>query len=270
VDDPARIGADDWRLEDRRAESGYAPSYARSIHDVPSQIAAFRRGDSVLVVAAWDARADTTLIGRTLDAALVLAAPGEVRTVARAPASRAVGRIATTALLDSGVVSLELLASADRRAGRVRVGLPPRPAGRLALSDLLLCAPTAGTVSELAVARDSALASDVVPGSRAIGGFWETYGLAPQGEPVRFALTVEPVAVSWLRRAAERAHLTDPSLGLQIQWQEVPPTTGGLAGRGVRLDLGQLRAGRYRVELQVTAQDGATASAVRELEVRNR
>ena len=64
--------------------TGYAPSYARSLHTLPSQIATFRRGDSTLVVAAWDARRDTTMLGRPLDAALVLSA-GANASVDRAP-----------------------------------------------------------------------------------------------------------------------------------------------------------------------------------------
>ena len=62
--------AEDWTLDDPRAVTGYAPAYARSMHDVPSQVALFRRGDSTLVVGAWDARRDTTLLGRKVVAAV--------------------------------------------------------------------------------------------------------------------------------------------------------------------------------------------------------
>src|SRR5262249_32477833 len=50
VDHEARITGEDWTLDDRYARTGYAPAYARSVHDLPSQIARFRRRDSTLIV----------------------------------------------------------------------------------------------------------------------------------------------------------------------------------------------------------------------------
>ena len=82
---------DDWHLDDPRAPTGYAPAYARSIHALPSQIARFRRGDSTLIVAAWDARRDTTMLGRALEAALVIAVDGEQRAMTKASRRPRVG-----------------------------------------------------------------------------------------------------------------------------------------------------------------------------------
>ena len=172
---------DDWHLDDSRAQTGYAPGFARSMHDLPNQVARFRRGDSTLVVATWDARRDTTLLGRSLDAALVVARPSESGAITRQSGAAAVGHIAVTALVDSGVVSLELLAKADRRAARARVGIAARTPGRVALSDLLLYSSMSSAPTELDAVRDSALASSVVPPSRSIGVFWESYGLQAAG-----------------------------------------------------------------------------------------
>ena len=91
IDRVSQAGRDDWHLDDARASTGYSPSYARTMHDLPSQIARFRRGDSTLIVAAWDARRDTTLIGRSLDAALVIWSDDSSRAVVRRPDARATG-----------------------------------------------------------------------------------------------------------------------------------------------------------------------------------
>jgi hypothetical protein len=263
------IAPDDWHLDDDRALSGYAPAYARSMHDVPHQIARFRRGDSTLVIASWDARRDTTLLGRPLDAALVLSSDGARRAIATQTGATAVGRIATTGVIDSGVVSLELLARADRRAARARVGVPARDtAHRVTLSDLLLYAPTGSASNELSAVRDSALASDIIPATRGVGVYWETYGLRADGEPVQFALTVERVGVDWMHRAAEKLHLADPTTSLRIQWDDVPQYVNGIAGRGVRVDLSRLVAGRYRMQVTVTPVGEAPVVVGREIAVR--
>ncbi|HEY4129369.1 MAG TPA: hypothetical protein VGM50_02035 [Gemmatimonadaceae bacterium] len=260
----------DWRLDYSRAVSGYAPSYARSVHELSGQVASFRRGDSTLVVGAWDVRRDSTLVGRSLNAALVLAAPGDVRGFSRSTERPAVGRIEATALIDTGWISLEVLAPKEHRAGRLRVGLTKRSTGRVALSDLLFYAPMDRQVDRLAIARDSALTAAVVPFNRNLGVFYETYGLAPQGEHLRFQLTVEQVSIGWRQRAAEHLRLSDPTAAIHIQWEEMASVANGINGHGQRVDLSTLRSGRYRMALQVTADDGATATTSREIEVRDK
>ncbi|HTJ24012.1 MAG TPA: hypothetical protein VL383_16520 [Gemmatimonadaceae bacterium] len=267
LDHIGHVNADDWTLDDGRAPTGYAPSFARSVHDLPGQIATFRRGDSALVVAAWDVRRDTTLLGRRLQAALVLASPACELAISRDSAARTVGRLWTTARLDSGLVSLELLAPSERRAARLRVGLPARDTARVALSDLLLFAVSGAPSNRLELVRDSALATNVISGARGVGVYWETYGLLPSAEPLHFTLRVEQFGAGWFRRTAERLHLADPTSGLRLQWDEVPEQVDGRAARGLRLDLSRLRAGRYRVSLTARAHDG-TATTVREIEVR--
>jgi hypothetical protein len=255
VDHVGLIGNEDWNLDDRAARTGYAPEYARSVHDIPHQIALFRRGDSTLAVAAWDARHDTTLAGRALDASLVLSSDAAHTTVSRLPNMQAVGRISVTAAIDSGVVSLELLAVKERRAARVRVGLPARSAESLEVSDLLLYAPSSEAPSSLDAVRDSALTSDIIPADRAVGVYWEAYGLARTDGPVHLTLTVEQMDVGFIRHVAEALRFADPTTALRIQWQEMPEQTNGVAGRGVRVDFSQLRSGRYRIQLMLGSGD---------------
>ncbi|HET8830597.1 MAG TPA: hypothetical protein VFN86_00890, partial [Casimicrobiaceae bacterium] len=268
LDSVGHITPDDWHLDDARAVTGYAPSYARSIHELMSQVATFRRGDSTLVVAAWDGRRDTTLLGRQLDAALVLGADGEQRALTRRADAGVRGSLTAIGVMDSGVVSLELLAPQERRAARMRVGVTTRAASRIALSDLLLYSSSDSSPTELDAVIDSALANDVVPSNRTLGVYWETYGLHPSGEPVRYSLTVGQIGVGWLRRTAERLRLTGPTTGLRIQWEEVPRRADGIAGRGVRVDLSRLRAGRYRMQLTASVSGEAPVTALRDVDVR--
>jgi len=51
--DPAAIPADEWTIEARTPRTGYAPDYAPEIGELYSQVGRFRRGDSLLVVAAY-------------------------------------------------------------------------------------------------------------------------------------------------------------------------------------------------------------------------
>ena len=271
IDHSGHIADDDWKLDDARATTGYAPAYARTVHDLPSQIATFRRGDSLLVVAAWDARKDTTLLGRKLEATLnVVADSGPVSRSSRLlPAgergSLTKGSIEAMAAIDSGVVSLELVASEDRRAARRRLGIPARTRSGIGLSDVLLYGGSAETVSELVQARDSMLASTRLT-TRVVGAYWEVYGLSQSSGPIKFSLSVEPFDIGWTRRLAQRVGLTDPASGLRLQWEDAPRTLNGILARGVRVDLSRLRGGKYRLTLTATTRDGSATSS-REIEV---
>lgn len=258
---------DDWHLDEARAITGYAPSFAKSIHALPSQIARFRRGDSTLVFAAWDARQDTSLLGRTIDAALVVL-DDSTTTISRLDSVRTRGHITLAAHADSGIISLELLAPKERRAARSRKGFVRRTSDGITLSDLLLYASGDSTPTTLAAAADSALTSTEIVGVRPVGVYWETYGLNTLGKHVHYTLTVEEVEVGWMRRAAARVHLVDPTRELRIQWDEHPLPSNGIAGRGVQLDLSQLRHGKYRIELAATPDDGPTATTNRVIEVK--
>ena len=47
---PARVGPNEWVLEREHPRTGYAPPYAPNLTDLNTQIARFRRGDSLLIV----------------------------------------------------------------------------------------------------------------------------------------------------------------------------------------------------------------------------
>ena len=272
VDNSAHVEDDDWKLDDPRATTGYAPAYARTVHDLPSQIATFRRGDLALVVAAWDASKDTTLLGRELEATLnIVNDSGAVARAARTipsgeRGSLIRGAITATAAIDSGIVSLEVVAAKERRAARRRIGIPARTRSGIELSDVLLYRGSGEVVSDLGQVRDSMLASTILD-NRVVGAYWEVYGLSAESGPVKFSLSVEPFDIGWTRRLAQRVGLTDPATGLRLQWDDAPRTVNGILSRGVRVDLSRLRGGKYRLTLTATTRDGS-ATASRNIEVR--
>ncbi|GMR12672.1 MAG: hypothetical protein BMS9Abin29_0863 [Gemmatimonadota bacterium] len=50
---PSDVPADAWKLEQKKPHTGYAPPYAPDLNALETQVARFRRGDSLLVVGAF-------------------------------------------------------------------------------------------------------------------------------------------------------------------------------------------------------------------------
>jgi hypothetical protein len=267
LDSLTRSTDDEWMIHDPLALTGYLPSYAWTFHSLTGQIAAFRRGDSALVVAAWNARRDTSLASHTLRAGLaVMSADGRTTNAVVDSSAADVGRIALTTPIDRGLLSLELLAPTERHAARMRVGFASPRGHTFALSDLLLYAPSSDAAYSLSDVRDSTLAGNTVSASHTVGVFWEIYGLDSPAV-LHFSLTVEQVDIGAVRRLAERLHLTAKTSGLAMQWDEGPHLTNGIAARGAKVDVSALRPGHYRLALRVRTPHGETASAVRTIDV---
>ena len=70
--EPYAARAAHWRLRDPAPRERYAPAYADSFVALPHQAAAFRRGESTLVVSAYDVSADPGFRGRPVEIALVV------------------------------------------------------------------------------------------------------------------------------------------------------------------------------------------------------
>jgi hypothetical protein len=266
VDHPGDARAGDWRLDDPRAPMGYAPAYARLIHDLPHQVARFRHGDSLLAVAAWDASRDTALARHEIVAALTLTDDARPQPTEATPRSDAGGMLRHI-VADSGLISLELLDRKSKHAARARLGFGG-PHQRVWLSDLLVFHPwqTGSHPALDSTLAEHAVRSDAVRGSDTVAVYWEAYGL--RREPVHFTLAVEQIGVGWMRRAAEALRLADRTTGVRVQWEEVPALVDGIAGRDVRVDLSRLRTGRYRVQLTLLAPGEPAAISTREIQVR--
>lgn len=265
LDERALATPADWELQRRTSGFRYAPAYANGFAEPATQLAAFRRGDSALVVAAWDLSADSLLGAAPLRAALLLQpAADSAPATARDPAARAVGTLVLQAPWHRALLALEMVDSAGTRAARHRVtlDLPPRAEG-LQLSDLLLYRVDGPVEATLESVLPHAIATNVVHGAR-VGVFWETYGLRAGGEPVSVAMTLRRVGAPFVRRAAEALGLADRASPLRVQWREQPDARTGIAARVLTVDLSSLAPGRYL--LRLVSQSGARrAESAREL-----
>jgi hypothetical protein len=272
---PADLRVRDWDLRLRTARTLYGPAYARHFKTLAKhQISLFRRGDSALIVAAYDIRDDTLFGKQGLEAGLFAVpadsgvlgeAHGTVKT--DAPAR---GILTTLAPWGPAIVSVELLDPRTKSAARARLGFrPPPSAGRISISDLVVFAPhTADSLpGQLDDALSLALHTDRVDRNRLLGLFWETYGVRNEGESFAVSITIERIEEGWMRRTAERLHLATPFSPVRLQWKEVPDRGNGIVSRSVTLDLSRLTPGRYEISLSVAPTDGVPLVAKRELTV---
>ena len=81
--------------------------------------------------------------------------------------------------------------------------------------------------------------SDVISGARAIGVYWEAVRAAHEPEPTRIHAHGRTDQRGLDASSGRATALADPTTALS--WvDEVPRQANGIAGRGVRVDLGQL------------------------------
>jgi hypothetical protein len=266
---PYQASDANWRLKRSRAQSHYAHPFAAPIRPLPHQIAQFRRGDSLLIVAGWDASDDTLFNRGSGSVAMVVSRDdGQVRFMERSDSAAANGVLVVAVPDDDYVASLELFARDSRAVARTRAGLrAPSVTSGVALSDILLLEPGEPPRSfEEALRRllpDGELGAD-----RRVTLYWEVYGIGTADRP-RVTVSVSRMRASRTRRLAEKLGLRDEPQTAQIQWETDAPVARSAAG-SVTLDLRDRPAGTWRVSITVTEGGGGTASAARDLVIDGR
>lgn len=252
-----------WELRRPRAATHYAHPFAAPMRPLRHQIARFRRGDSLLVVGAWNAGGDTLFNTATGRAALVLSRESSSSSVARSASAAARGALPITVPNADHVASLELFAGGSRAAARAREGLRALSLeGGIAVSDVLLLEPGEHPRT-LGEAVERLLPDGVLGPHRQVTLYWEVYGPGDAAQP-RVTVRVSRVRASRARRLAEKLGLRDEPQTVEMEWETDAPT-GRMAAGGVTLDLRDRPAGTWRVTVTVTAPGGATASAARDL-----
>jgi hypothetical protein len=270
VHEPHAIPDGGWDLNVRGARTGYAPAYASPIEKLQYQLGSFRRGDSVVVVAALRLSPDSLGTRHDADAALVHwpaadAAPHIVR-------GRAGTRPATLSLKLSAeptLLSLETLAPDERRAARARFGLhlEPPPAHGLAVSDLLLLDSPDVLPDSLAAAIPLTRPSSEARSRERLAIFWEVYGLSAGDLPLQVAVHLIDENVSALRRAAIRARLLRQPTPLTVHWLEAPDEPDAIHPRTLTVELPELAPGAYTLQLTLTARGREPLQALRTITV---
>ncbi|MGH7636820.1 MAG: hypothetical protein ACREOK_04140 [Gemmatimonadaceae bacterium] len=251
------------RLSESRARTRYAPRHIERLTRLSHQLARFPRGDSMLIVAAV-APVDTILARDRWRAALAVRRGDSVSVIASTRGRSLAGWVAN----DTMIVSVEALGDSTRRAARSRYTIDPVDCSSWCLSDLLVV--DAARVDRTATPEDAVRAAltelRVQPGT-SIGVYFELAPAVAQGARPSAAatvtLTMTPVHVGLLRRAAARLRLADRPEAVRMRWQAVVEGSPQL----VAIDVPASASGRYLMQLTITPRGAASISASREIEI---
>ncbi|MGQ0715256.1 MAG: hypothetical protein ACT4PJ_16275 [Gemmatimonadaceae bacterium] len=263
LESPYDASDGNWHLRRPRASAHYAHPFAAPLRSVRHQIAQLRRGDSLLVVAAWDATDDTLFSDGVARAALVLSRDdGRYRELVRSDTSGSRGVLTVRAPIRDHLASLELFAAKSRAAARARSGLRgARFTDDIAVSDILLLSP-----GERPRTFDEVLQRLLPDGrlgeNRQVTLYWEIYGVAI--EAPRVTVTVSRVRASFGRRLAERLGLRDEPQTVEMHWETDAPASHSTAG-SVTLDLRDRPTGTWRISVSVTAAGRTAAGTSRNI-----
>ena len=269
LESPYDVSDANWRPKRDRATSHYAHPFAAPLRPLRHQIARFRRGDSLLIVAAWNA-SDDTLFARAAGRATAVASTsdGRVRFVERSDTAAATGVLLLNIPNADYVTSLELFADDSRAAARTRVGVRAlRLTSEISLSDILLLDPGPQPRS-FAEALDRLLPEARLDADRRVTLYWEVYGMEA-AVPPRVSVSVTRVHASRSRRLAEKLGLRDTPRTVEIQWEADTPAERSTAG-SVTLDLRDRPSGTWRVSITVDGGARGAATATRDLIIENR
>ncbi|HEX6966225.1 MAG TPA: hypothetical protein VF166_10525 [Gemmatimonadaceae bacterium] len=266
LDDPTAAHDDDWSLTAHQALMRYAPVYADTIAPLTHQLARFRRGDSMLVVAAYDVGADTVWTRHVLHAGLVLASsPTAVDGARLAPRATTRGTFAVLVPDHAALMSLEVFAPDTRRAERARYGVASLGDSTI-LSDILLVASRTPVHPSLDDVLPAALGGASAPVGDTLGLYWECYARATPADPLTVRLRVVPAKHGWLHGVAHAMRLASTPTPIALEWTDVGAPDGAV-GRAIRLGLRDLPPGHYAVEISVEGHALQRATTSREISI---
>ncbi len=258
---PYAATAADYPFNARYAQMRYAPRYAPGgFQDLGAQLVRFRRGDSTMLVAAYVLDGKARYERGKTRAALVLERNADTRVTRIVKDGMPLrGAIALNAgvFRDTMLASIEVLSETRKFAGRVRTGAIPIEPDAL-LSDLLLLAVKASDASVAGLAGiatlesvlTSALGGTDIGDGQSFGVFWEYYG--QPGATVTISITPMD-SVSGFRRLGSVFRLgSTPGGGASLRIPDPAQPDGG-PGRRLTLTMPEVKPGRYRLAVEVTA-----------------
>jgi hypothetical protein len=259
VADPTGVGSGEWSVDVERPRTAYLPSSLARFDDLEHQLATFRRGDSVLLVAAYALNPDSVGPG-PVDAGLVVARSERTApVVARDSVGGIAGALSVLVPPKPAVLSLEVKTHGDSaRALRARYGIRPTPSrSGVSISDLLLLFAQDKLPRTLEDAMRVARGSTRVQAGERVGLFWEVYGLPPGTETTDVAVSLTRDGRNWLRR---------PATPVRLSWED-RPGADPIWGRALAIALPDLPPGRYTLQVTVAPERGQAATASRTVEV---
>ncbi len=275
-----------WGEPVERPRSAYAPSYAPELGAMHAVLARFRRGDSLLVVAAFgfeprDSSSEASSPAGTgkpngprsdVQAGLFLVPWGEKHGEIRPSARRTLAESGTLSLmvpLGNYVYSMEALDRGAGQGARLRgdLALGRHPPDIPDLSDLLIVEAPDLPPETLDDVTGHALPSLALGALQELAVAWEAYGTASGEAEVAYRLVVERLDRSLLSRLGEFLRLSQGEHPLNLEWSEPSPDHSGVHFRSVDLDLGNLEAGSYELRLQLSVGEWAPVIRRRRLEI---
>jgi len=270
TDDTTPLTDETWTLAPPLTRERYAPAYAPRFETLDPEFAVFRRGESTLVVVAYDLTGDTLFAGRGIEADLVLAADeGAPVVLERRAAAPPAGAVAAVAPGTSRIASFEVTADSPAHAARARIGIAPWAASRpgLTLSGLLTFEPADSLPADLSEVLPLVRGRARVRRGGRIGLYWEAYGVAPAGETLLAQVTVAPARGGWLRHLSGWLRLGRRARETRLEWQEDGSPRDGVVHRALVVNVATLTPGRYRIDLTVATSRGDRRTVSHDLEI---
>jgi len=272
LNEPAMSDSSNWRLQLPPVIARYAPPYAVSLTPLEHQKAMFRRGDTALVVMAYDARVTRQLAGGKLTAALVVT-PSEKsadygKIVHDAPET---GVLTAKAPWGPLLMSAEVYAPEKLAVARARYGVnPPFAIGtRVTLSDLLFYKPYGAFPSSVEEAAPHAVPTERLRADEKLGVYWESYGTDPAGEKMKVSLTVvrEVEESGFLKRQAKALRLLHEATPVVVSVEDLSARGSNTSSRALELDIHTLTRGSYVVQLEIEVAGQYVVRAEHRIEI---
>lgn len=277
LNDPFRADSTVWWQQLPPVFARYAPAYAKSLVSLEHQQAVFKRGDSAIVVMAYETRGNPAVAGAKLRAGLTVTQAGSVprdytSVIESAPAS---GVLTVHAPWGPLVMSAELAAPERRALARARYGVGPipGPATRVMLSDLMFYQASGGFPASVEEMAQHALPTERVHAKEKLGVYWEAYGTDPAGEKVHVSVIVLRESTTGSEQGGLFGRI-GRAFGGNRDATPVSISVDDVSARGVRtstralsLDISTLSKGSYVVQVEITVAGQPTLHAERRIEV---
>jgi len=270
---PAASDSIDWAVQLPPVIARYHPPYAKHLLMLEHQQGLFRRGDTALVVLAYDVSKVERLKGLRIDGALVLTpgtTPAGQSTIARDIPAK--GTLTVRAPWGPLLMSAEIGSDSTATLIRARYGIrPPFAIGaRVSLSDLLFFSPYGADPSTVEEVLPHAIATQKVRADRKLGIYWEAYNTNPAGEPMTISLVVAPETTDergGVARASRALRLSRGTTPVSLSVQDRSALGKRTSPRSVEVDLSGLKPGDYLVQLEIDVAGQYTVRADRRLTV---
>jgi len=276
LNDPPQSDSAAWRLQLAPVMGRYAPAYAKSLVALEHQKAVFKRGDSALVVMAYETRGNAPIENTRLRAGLVVT-PGNANPrdyAARLDSAPTNGVLTVRAPWGPLLMSAEVAAPDRKAVARARYGVGPERGlrARVILSDLLFYKPNGSIPTSVEEVAPLALRSERVRAKEKLGVYWEAYGTDPGGEKVHVALVVMreapgPDEGGLLRRMGRVLQGSRDATPVSVSVDDVSARGTSTSTRAIELDISTLSQGSYVVQLEITVAGQPTLRAEHRIEV---